>query len=60
MVKASIEMKEITVFDRNYKLMLESCYACHKSVGRGYLRPQIPTARAESVLNLDPNATWPQ
>ena len=29
----------------DYRTMLESCYACHKSVGRPYLRPQIPTTR---------------
>jgi hypothetical protein len=59
-VKTAIEKKNLVEFNSAYKTMTESCYACHKSVGRGYLRPQIPTARAESVLNLDPNATWPQ
>ena len=56
MVKASIEMKEITVFDRNYKLMLESCYACHKSVGRPYIRPQVPTAQVQAIVNMDTTA----
>ena len=56
MVKASIEMKEITVFDRNYKLMLESCYACHKSVGRPYIRPQVPTAQVQAIVNTDTTA----
>ena len=60
MVKASIEMKEITVFDRNYKLMLESCYACHKSVGRPYIRPQVPTAQVQAIVNMDTTAAWPQ
>jgi len=60
MVKASIEMKEITVFDRNYKLMLESCYACHKSIGRPYIRPQIPTAQVQAMVNMDTTAAWPQ
>jgi hypothetical protein len=40
--------------------MLESCYACHKSVGRPYLRPMIPQMSVQSVINLDPNAVWPQ
>jgi hypothetical protein len=40
--------------------MIESCYSCHKAVGRPYLRPMIPTAPAQTVINLDPNATWPE
>ena len=60
MVKTAIEHKNLVEFNANYKTMLESCYACHKSVGRPYIKPQIPTARAESIVNLDPAATWPQ
>jgi hypothetical protein len=40
--------------------MLESCYSCHKSVGRPYLKPMIPKASMQAILNMDPNATWPQ
>jgi hypothetical protein len=60
MVKDAIEKKDGPTFDKNYKLMLESCYACHKSVGRPYIRPQIPTAQVQAIVNMDPNATWPQ
>ena len=60
MVKDAIEKKDGPVFDKNYKLMLESCYSCHKAVGRPYIRPQIPTAQVQSIANMDPNATWPQ
>ncbi len=60
MVKTAIEHKNLVEFNANYKTMLESCYSCHKSVGRPYIRPQIPTARSESIVNLDPAATWPQ
>ena len=59
-VKAAIEKKESAPFAAAYKTMLESCYACHKSVGRPYLRPMIPHTSAQSVINVDPNATWPQ
>ena len=47
-------------FAKNYRTMLESCYACHKSVGRPYIRPQIPTAQVQAMVNMDPAATWPQ
>jgi len=59
-VKAAIEKKDSAKFATTYKTMIESCYSCHKAVGRPYLRPMIPTAQAMTVINLDPNATWPQ
>jgi hypothetical protein len=59
-VKTAIEAKDSAQFASTYKTMLESCYACHKSVGRPYLRPQIPQAQVQSMLNFDPNATWPE
>jgi len=59
-VKAAIEKKDSVRFAATYKTMIESCYSCHKAVGRPYLRPMIPTAQAMTAINLDPNATWPQ
>ena len=58
-VKAAIEKKDSVKFGATYKTMIESCYSCHKAVGRPYLRPMIPTAPAMTTINLDPNATWP-
>src|SRR6185436_8376984 len=60
MVKDAIEKKDGPAFEKDYRIMLESCYACHKSVGRPYIRPQIPTAQVQQMVNMDPNATWPQ
>jgi hypothetical protein len=60
MVKDAIEKKDAPTFEKNYKVMLESCYACHKAVGRPYIRPQIPTAQAQSIVNMDLTAAWPQ
>ena len=59
-VKAAIEKKDGVRFVTTYKTMIESCYSCHKAVGRPYLKPMIPTAPAMTVINLDPNAAWPQ
>ena len=59
-VKTAIEKKDGVKFAAAYKTMLESCYACHKSVGRPYLRPMIPKASMQAILNMDPNAVWPQ
>jgi hypothetical protein len=60
MVKDAIEKKDGPTFDKNYKLMLESCYACHKAIGRPYIRPQMPTAQVQSIVNMDLTASWPQ
>ena len=60
MVKDAIAKKDSVEFEKDYRIMLESCYACHKSVGRPYIRPQIPTGQVMSIANLDPAATWPQ
>lgn len=59
-VKTAIEAKDSARFAAAYKTMLESCYACHKSVGRPYLRPMIPQTQVQSMLNFDPAATWPE
>src|SRR6185295_2402994 len=60
MVKSAIEKKDALGFEKNYRTMLESCYSCHKSIGRPYIRPQIPTAQVQAMVNMDPAATWPQ
>jgi hypothetical protein len=59
-VKIAIEKEDSVRFAAAYKTVLESCYACHKAAGRLYLRPMIPQAQVQSVLNMDPSATWPQ
>jgi hypothetical protein len=59
-VKNAIAKKDAVQFASTYKIMLESCYSCHKSAGRPYIRPQIPKVQVQAIVNMDPNATWPQ
>jgi hypothetical protein len=59
-VKKAIAMKDSKQFAAEYKHMLEDCYSCHMTAGRPYLRPMIPVSGAQPIVNLDPNATWPQ
>lgn len=59
-VKTAIGKEDSAQFPVVYKAALESCYSCHKSVGRPYLRPQIPKTVPQTIVNLDPNTTWPQ
>jgi hypothetical protein len=47
-------------FELAYKRTLEGCYACHKSAGKPYLRPQLPEQPGAPILNFDPAATWPE
>jgi len=59
-VKQAIAGKDLPKFTAAYKTMLESCYACHKASSKPYLRPMVPTAPASTLINFDPNASWPQ
>ena len=57
---AAIHAQDSAEFEKWYKTTLESCYSCHKSSGKPYLRPMIPQAPGQSIVNNDPHATWPQ
>jgi cytochrome c553 len=59
-VRTAIEKQNAAQFATAYKVMLESCYSCHKAAGKPMIRPMIPTANALTIVNYDPAATWPQ
>ncbi len=59
-LKAAIDKKDSASFPTAYRAALESCYSCHKSVGRPYLRPMIPKSLPQTIINLDEKATWPE
>jgi hypothetical protein len=59
-LKASIAAHDSDRFARAYQNTLQGCYACHKAIGKQYLRPKVPADLATPVLNFDPQATWPQ
>jgi hypothetical protein len=59
-LKSSIEAHDHGRFTAAYRNMLQGCYACHKAVGKPYLRPTTPTEPSTRIINFDPNATWPQ
>ena len=58
-VKAALDKRDRAAFVGAYRQMLESCYSCHKSVGRPYLRPMIPTEPPQAIMNYSPTASWP-
>ena len=60
MVAEAIQSQNSAAFTAAYRVSLESCYACHKASGKPYLRPAVPTEPAQSIINFDGAATWPQ
>jgi len=59
-VAEAIQAQNPAAFVEAYRGTLESCYACHKSSGKPYLRPGVPVAPGQSIINTDGAATWPQ
>lgn len=47
-------------FEKEYRVCLETCYACHKASDKPYLHPQIPTRPETAIINFDPAAEWPR
>jgi len=56
----AIQQQDAQAFAAAYRMTLEACYGCHKASGKPYLRPTIPAAAAQTIINFDPAATWPQ
>ena len=59
-LKEAIEKKDRDQFVTSYRQTIEACYACHKASDKPFLRPMIPLTESQSIINPDPNATWPQ
>jgi hypothetical protein len=58
-VTDAIQAQNSTAFTAAYRESLAACYGCHKASGKPYLRPEIPTAPAQTIINVDAAATWP-
>jgi hypothetical protein len=56
----SIKAKDREKFVAAYEFTLTTCYSCHKAADKPYLRPRIPEHPASTMMNFDPNATWPK
>src|SRR2546421_5812584 len=56
----AIQRQDAQAFADAYRMTLDACYGCHKASGKPYLRPMIPAAPAQTIINVDPAATWPQ
>ena len=58
-VADAIQGQDATAFTAAYRESLAACYGCHKASGKPYLRPQVPTAPTQTIINVDAAATWP-
>jgi hypothetical protein len=56
----AIQQQDVQAFATAYRTTLEACYGCHKASGKPYLRPMMPTAPSQTIINFDPAANWPQ
>ena len=59
-LKDAVAKKDAKAFEAAYRTMLEARYSCHKASAKPYLRPMIPTAPPQTIINYDPNANWPE
>jgi hypothetical protein len=59
-IAGSIQAQDSTAFVAAYRETLQSCYGCHKAAGLPFLRPEIPTQPAQTIITFDGAATWPQ
>src|SRR6266404_2040510 len=59
-IDGAITNKDTGKFRTAYRQTLEGCYACHRACEKPFLRPQVPSAPSVTILNYDPNATWPE
>ena len=56
----AIAAKDKQAFEEHYRTSLATCYGCHKTADKPYLRPQIPERPESPLMNFDPHATWPE
>ena len=59
-LRETINNKDSAQFVAAYKETIEACYLCHKASDKPFLRPMIPTAPAQGIINFDPGAEWPK
>ncbi|HRX55427.1 MAG TPA: hypothetical protein P5016_12985 [Verrucomicrobiales bacterium] len=53
-LQGAIASKDIKTFRSQYELTLNSCYACHVTAGKPFLRLQIPLQPEVQIIRFDP------
>jgi hypothetical protein len=55
----AIAAKDKSLFEQRYRSALETCYSCHKTADKPFIRPQVPSQPETPIINFSPNAKWP-
>ena len=50
----AINEKSLEKFERAYRQMMDSCYACHLAAGKSFLRLQIPQQPEAPIIRFEP------
>jgi hypothetical protein len=58
-VKVAIERRNTAQFAAAYTSALDGCHSCHKASGKPYLRPIVPTAPAQTIIDFSPQSGPP-
>jgi hypothetical protein len=53
-VKMAIAQRDTAKFASAYKLALDGCYTCHKASAMPFLRPAMPTAPGQGIIDFAP------
>ena len=53
-VKMAIAQKDSQKFAAAYRLALDGCYTCHKSSAKPFLKPTMPKAPAQGIIDFAP------
>lgn len=53
-LRAALDARDATAFEREFARVAESCNACHRSSGHGFI--EVPTAAGRSVPDTEPLA----
>jgi hypothetical protein len=53
-VRMAIAQKDSAKFASAYKLALDGCYTCHKASAMPFLRPTMPKAPAQGIIDFAP------
>ena len=53
-VRVSVLKKDPAGFETSYRAALDGCHACHKAASKPFLRPVVPTAPAQTLIDFTP------
>jgi hypothetical protein len=59
-LQKAIESRDKPAFSESYRQAMSGCYSCHIVSEKPFLCPRMPADPPERIINMDPNARWPE